>query len=176
MQFLPRLPLLLVAFAAACGSSVEALSITDPAGVGTTGASNAIRISLRKATYGWAESSFNGNGVIATISNPTGRAYYARIGDAFNAAAEQSPVYIALGTDAAIERLNPDGSWSVMSTGVLVEGAKVVTLKAGGTYELRGNLAEPRQVGTMRIRLRFYTTPDATGTPMVDYSPTFIVH
>ena len=85
-------------------------------------------------------------------------------------------MFIALGTDAAIERQGSDGAWSVMPTGVLVEGSKVVTLKAGGSYELRGNLSEPRQVGTMRIRLRYFTAIDGTGTPMTDYSAPFIVH
>lgn len=172
------LPLLAVlGLVAACGSSVDVSSdfTSNPAGV-TTGAANVITISLRKSSYGWEESSFNGTGILATISNPNGRPYHARIGDAFNAAAEQSPVYIALGTDAAIERQNTDGTWSVMPTGVLVEGSKVVTLRAGGTYELRGNLSEPRQVGTMRIRLRYFTTTDATGTAMTDYSAPFIVH
>ncbi|MBC7896965.1 MAG: hypothetical protein H7066_16220 [Cytophagaceae bacterium] len=161
---------------AACGSSVDVG--TDFAGspTGVTGGANVITISLRKTTFGWEESSFNGNGIQATISNPSGRAYYARIGDAFNAATEQSPVFIALGTDAAIERQGNDGTWSVMPTGILVEGSKVVTIKAGGSYELRGNLSEPRQVGTMRIRLRYFTTTDATGTAMTDYSPAFIVH
>lgn len=176
MRFRRPSPLLLLSFLAACGSSVDVLSVGAPDGITTSGASNAITINLRKSTYGWEESSFNGNGVIATISNPTGRAYYARIGDAFNSAAEQSPVFIALGTDAAIEKQDTNGTWTVMPTGVLVEGSKVVTIKAGGSYELRGNLSEPRQVGTMRIRLRYFTTTDATGTAMVDYSPTFIVH
>ena len=170
-------PLAFLALVAACGSSVEVTSDLSGAGPGaTSGAANAITISLRKTTYGWEESSFNGNGIIATISNPNGRAYYARIGDAFNSAAEQSPVFIALGTDAAIERLNSDGTSAVMPTGILFEGAKVVTIKAGGSYELRGNLSEPRQVGTMRIRLRYFASSDGTGTPMLDFSPTFIVH
>jgi hypothetical protein len=173
----PALPLLAVlTLLAACGSSVDVTSDFNGSPTGVTGAANAITISVRKTSYGWEESSFNGNGIVATISNPNGRAYYARIGDAFNAATEQSPVFIALGTDAAIERQNGDGSWTVVATGILVEGAKVVTIKAGGSYELRGNLSEPRQVGTMRIRLRYFTNADGTGTAMTDYSPTFIVH
>lgn len=176
-MLLSRRPaLLLLAVLTACGSSVDALSTVSPGGINSAGGANAITIALRKTSYGWEESSFNGDGVLATITNPGLRDYYSRIGDGFNSAVEQSPVFIALGTDAAIERLNTDGTWSVMPTGVLVEGTKVVKLKAGGSYELRGNLSEPRQVGTMRIRLRYFTTTDATGTPMTDYSPTFIVH
>jgi hypothetical protein len=84
-------------------------------------------------------------------------------------------VFIALGTDAAVERLDGN-SWSEMPTGVLVEGSKVVVLKAGGRYELRGNIADPRKTGTMRIRLRYYTAPNTGGlSPMVDYSNAFTV-
>ncbi|MGQ0647292.1 MAG: hypothetical protein ACT4P7_06945 [Gemmatimonadaceae bacterium] len=169
-------PTLLVVLAAAligCGTS-QPSAPTDLAGPNV--ASNALTITTSKTTYGWDEVSFGGLGVVATVVNPNGRDYFANVGDAFNGAMEQSPLFIALGTDAAIERLEDGGTWSAMPTGILVEGSKVVVLRAGRGYELRGNLSEPRRVGTMRVRLRYYTTASSAGQQaMVDYSAPFTV-
>jgi hypothetical protein len=140
------------------------------------GASNVLTITTSKSVYTWDEASFGGPGVRATVVNPSARDYFANIGDAFNGALDQPDVFIALGTDAAVERLEASGAWSVLPTGVLVEGSRVVKLRAGGSYQLRGNLSEPRTVGTMRVRLRYYTAADTAGLqPMVDYSAPFTV-
>jgi hypothetical protein len=157
----------------ACGDSLS----TSADGLSpSVGGANVLTITTSKTTYGWEEASFGGEGVIATIVNPNNRDYFANIGDAFNGATDQPNVFIALGTDAAIEKLETNGSWTTMGTGVLVEGSKVVVLRAGASYRLRGNLSDPRTTGTMRVRLRYYTSANTSGqTPLVDFSNAFTV-
>ncbi|MCC6317562.1 MAG: hypothetical protein IT361_07715 [Gemmatimonadaceae bacterium] len=159
---------------AACGTSTGGTEPPTPQA--PADAANILTVSTRKATYPWNEVSFAGDGIVATIANLSTRDYFSRIGDFFGGSGDQDPVYIAGGTDAAVERLAADGSWTVLPTGILIEGSKVVGLRSGKTYELRGHLEEPRVVGTMRLRLRYFTTPNTAGvTPLVDYSPPFVV-
>ena len=165
-----------LAFAALASGGCGTSDAAAPAGAVPFGGANVLAITTSKSVYGWDEVSFAGEGVRATVVNTGGRDYYANIGDAFNGASDQPTVFIALGTDAAVERLTGTSTWTTLPTGVLVEGSKVVRLRAGGHYQLRGNLSEPRAVGTMRVRLRYYTAANAAGLqPLVDYSAPFTV-
>jgi hypothetical protein len=116
-----------------------------------------------------------GIGLEATLFNSTNRMLYANVGDAFNGADEQNPLVTTAGSDAVVEGKNSYGVWSPLDQGVMVEGTKYVTLKPGTTYRLISIIGAPTFRGQARIRVRYSTTPDATGTISVDYSNVFEV-
>ena len=57
----------------------------------------------------------------------------------------------------------------------MVEGTKYVAIKPGKTYRLVSVVVALSFRGQARIRVRYSTTPDATGTIAVDYSNVFEV-
>jgi hypothetical protein len=115
-------------------------------------------------------------GIRATVRNLSGQDFFARVGDAFNAALEQQSIFAGVGTHAVIERRVSDSQWQNANTGVLVEGSRFVVMRAGKSYQLTGSIA-PNSPGTYRIRLDYTSLNDdpAAVLPFRDYSPTFLV-
>jgi hypothetical protein len=111
----------------------------------------------------------------ASVTNTTGMDFYARIGDGFSGDLEQSLVFAAKNTDAAIERRATLGSWVPVTEGALVEGARFVLLRAGQRYRMHGYLTH--QKGSHRIRLDYSNVNNdpSAALPYRDYSPTFVV-
>ncbi|MEP7346872.1 MAG: hypothetical protein ABI877_16485, partial [Gemmatimonadaceae bacterium] len=100
---------------------------------------------------------------------------YANVGDAFNGAQEQDPLVTSSNSDAIVEGKNSYDVWSPLDQGIMVEGTKYVAIKGGKTYRLLSTINAPSFRGKARIRVRYSTTPDASGTIAVDYSNVFEV-
>jgi hypothetical protein len=169
----PRLTLLALAlFMSSCSRSTE---VVEPVAADPSDASHILVITNSKTTYSWDEVGFHGGGIVATIANPDARDYFSNVGDGFNSSIDQPTTYIAAGTEATVERRKGDGSWSAVPTGVLIEGSRIVALRRGGRYQLRGVLIEPSQVGTLRIRLRYRASTEPDAPILADYSAPFYV-
>ena len=112
--------------------------------------------------------------VVSAVTSTARQDFYANVGDAINAASEQSTIFAAAGTHAVIERRASGTVWESVSASPLDEGARFVVLKAGGKYKLVGDIA--KVPGTYRIRLDYFTrNNDPKATALHDYSPTFQV-
>ena len=133
------------ALLAACAGSTSEIQHADLA---TTGLS----LTIARSTYLAADVAPGGAGIRATLTVAPDKAYYARLGDAFNGAADQNPLYIAEGTDGAVERQSGD-SWLRASSGILVEGVREVVLTPGKTYDVIVTLSPPIQPGTYRLQI-----------------------
>ena len=119
---------LVLASAAACstaGSEPEILVSTSPD----------IQITLAKSSYTRSELEWETGGIRARLVNGTAQPYYSRLGDAFNSAVEQDPLWVALGSDAALER-ESGAAWTAVGTPILVEGVREIRLGAGKAYDL----------------------------------------
>src|SRR5262245_34218968 len=140
------LALLFTSVLAACSGSNRATDPLDNLAAGQ------VTITLSKTTYSTSDlSPSSGQGVRATLGNTADHPFYSMIGDAFNGSAEQSPLFVAVGSDASIER--EDGSvWVAVTSAHLIEGVKVVSLLPGKSYELVA-LASPATAGRYRIVL-----------------------
>src|SRR5262245_1109267 len=79
----------------------------------------------------------NGGEFTATVTNTTDRLFHARLGDAFNAAVEQSELSAAVGSHGFLEQWDPP-SWQSLPRPYLIEGVRVVELRPHSTYRLRG--------------------------------------
>ncbi|HEY9228288.1 MAG TPA: hypothetical protein VIP11_16650 [Gemmatimonadaceae bacterium] len=144
--------LALVVGLAACGSDAADL-VSAPPGI----AAGTLRVTVAKSTYTRDELS---GGISGSITNTSDQVFFARLGDAFNSAREQDPVYIAMGSDGALERAD-GSSWRVAETGILVEGVKEVELRPGKTYTFAATLPQNTSAGTYRFNIAYRTTAGA---------------
>jgi hypothetical protein len=150
------LAVLLASLVAGCSSNNR--DATDP-----TFAPGQITVTLPKTTYSTSDlSPSSGQGVRATLGNSADQPFYSMIGDAFNGAAEQSPLFVAVGSDASIER-EEGSAWVAVTSAHLVEGVKVVSLLPGKTYELIA-LASPVTAGRYRIVVAYRDAPNSSPT------------
>ena len=141
----PLVQILAVVLLVACSGSASEAPLTDLA---TTGLS----LATAKSSYSVAEVAPGNDGIRAMLTAAADKAYYAKLGDAFNGALVQNPLFIAEGTDGVIERQSGD-AWVKVSSGILVEGAKEVMLSPGKTYDIIVTLSAPVQAGTYRLQL-----------------------
>ncbi len=116
---------------------------------------------------------FRTTGFEATIRNTSQVAVFANVGDAFNSAIEQDPLYTSSGSDAIVEAESNPGTWSSVTTSVMIEGTRYVTLIPGKTYRLISMSDVGAFRGQARIRVQYHTNSDGSGTTFVDYSNTF---
>jgi len=138
---------------AGCASSDR--ETTNP-----TIAAGEVTITLPKTTYTASDlSPSSGQGVRATLANAADQPFYSMIGDAFNGAAEQSPLFVAVGSDASIER-EEGSAWVAVTSAHLIEGVKVVSLLPGKSYELIA-LASPVTAGRYRIVVGYRDAPNS---------------
>ena len=118
-----------------------------------------VTLTTSATSYDW-----EGTGIEAALANVGGQPYYARLGDAFNAAEEQEVLFAAFGSDAYLERLEGD-TWVAVDRVFLVEGVKFVVLYPNSTYTLFAHFTGPKVAGTYRLRVEYYDGAD--GGPKV---------
>ena len=155
-----RILALLVGGALAACSGSDNGQTTDPA---NSIAAGQITIALPKSTYTVAElSPSSGLGLRATLGNSADQTFYSMIGDAFNGAIDQNPLYVSNGSDASLERQQGTG-WVAVSTGQMIEGLKVVSIQPGKSYEL---IAQSSAVtaGSYRIVVAYRTSTTGEAT------------
>lgn len=116
------------------------------------------------------------NGLVLAIRNDTDRDYFARLGDGFNASADQSPLFLASGTSARLERLTAN-QWVEVQLGTLVEGSRVVALRARRTYALRAALTSALTPGTYRVVVGYAESASAAegSAQATVFSPQFSI-
>ncbi|MFN8580445.1 MAG: hypothetical protein U0163_05630 [Gemmatimonadaceae bacterium] len=112
-------------------------------------------------------------GFQATLRNGGARSLYTKIGDAFNGAIEQDPLYTSLGSDAEVEVQRSTGVWSSITVGLLTEGTRFVELKPGKSYRLMATGDPTTFRGQARVRVRYSENADGSGQQSVAYSNTF---
>ena len=150
--------LLFGAALAACSGS-ESSQTTDPTNSIVAGQ---LTVSLSKASYAASELTPSSGGVRATLHNTADQAFYSMIGDAFNGAAEQSPLYVANGSDASLER-QQGSDWVAVSGVQMIEGVKVVSIKPGKSYDLIVQ-SSSAPAGQYRIVVAYRNTATADAT------------
>ncbi len=149
----------LVAALAACSGDGYRQS-TDPTNSIVAGQ---LTITLPKTVYTTTElSPSSGQGIRATLGNSADQPFYSMLGDAFNGAAEQSPLFVAMGSDASLER-EQGSDWVAVSGAVLIEGVKIVSLQPGKSYELIAH-AGAATAGRYRIVVAYRNSATAEAT------------
>lgn len=141
----PLVRLLAAAVLVACSGSTSEVQRGDLAATG-------LSLTTAKPTYSVAEVAPGNAGIRAALAAAPDKPYYSRLGDAFNGAADQNPLYIAEGTDGVIQR-QAGGGWVNVSSGILVEGVREVVLSPGKTYDIVVTLSPPVQTGTYRLQV-----------------------
>jgi hypothetical protein len=114
-----------------------------------------------KSSYTASEALVSSTGVRGTITNTSDRTVYARMGDAFNSAVEQDPVYVASGSDASLERANGT-AWSGVEGALLIEGIREIELRPGRSYSFIAHTAALAQAGSYRITVAFRASAGAS--------------
>lgn len=152
-----------------------------PIALAETGAGN-LSITLPRLEYAWSANDLGSSRQIqATVRNNSDRTYYANLGDGFNGSLDQDNLFlVGEGMGGAIEKFNPDGSWSVMpSGGALIEGTRFVALRPQKDYWLRAPLSGWRrnETGQFRLKVEYFdqSDPAPETLPKVDYSAVFII-
>lgn len=141
---------------AACSGSDNGQSTDPPNSI----AAGQITIALPKTSYTVAElSPSSGTGVRATVGNSADQTFYSMIGDAFNGAVDQNPLYVSNGSDASLER-EQGTDWVAVSTGQMIEGLKVVSIQPGKSYDL---IAQSNSVTAGHYRIVIAYRASATG-------------
>lgn len=153
------LSLFLACALAACSGS-DSGQTTDPT---NSIAAGQLTITLSKSSYTVAElNPSSGPGARATVGNSSDQPFYSMIGDAFNGAIDQNPLFVTNGSDASLER-QQGTSWLAVSTGQMIEGLKVVSIQPGKSYDL---IAQSSAVtpGSYRIVIAYRTSPTGETT------------
>ncbi|MFN8573651.1 MAG: hypothetical protein U0132_16470 [Gemmatimonadaceae bacterium] len=117
--------------------------------------------------------SFRTTGFEATVRNTGATTVFANVGDAFNSAVEQNPIYTSMGSDAIVEVESNPGTWSSITFSVMVEGTRYIALKPGKTYRLISMADVGAFRGQGRVRVQYNSSADGSGNAFVDYSNTF---
>jgi len=163
--------LALVAGAAlgAC-SGYDNSQATDP---NNSIAAGVLTIALPKSVYTAPElNPSSGQGVRATLGNTSDQPYYSLLGDAFNGAIDQNPLFVSNGSDASLER-EQGSDWVAVSGVQMVEGVKVVSIQPGKSYDLIAH-SGAATTGRYRIVVAYRNSMSAEPTRRV-VSATFEV-
>ena len=130
-------------------------------------------ITAEKSVYTRAEVEIaTGTGIRATLVGSPERPYYARLGDAFNSAIEQNPLYVAEGSDGMLER-QVGGAWVKVEGPILIEGVREVVLQVGKTYTVFAHQPQTAQPGTYRISIAVRDKQAGSSQSDRIVSPTF---
>jgi hypothetical protein len=132
----------------ACGGqTAEVLPAADISPSGLT-------LTTEKSTYSRADlDPGTGPGVRATLVGSSAKAYYSRLGDAFNGALDQNPLFVAEGSDGAVERQS-GGTWAKVAGVPLVEGVREIVITPAKSYSVIAHASAPIQAGTYRITIK----------------------
>lgn len=134
-----------------------------------------VRVAVQKTSFTRDEASVaTGAGIRGTITNTSDRTLFAKLGDAFNSAAEQDPVYIAGGSDGMLERLE-GSSWAGVTTAHLVEGVRVIDLRPGKTYTFVAHASNALSAGTYRVTIAYRASANASAASGKVSSPSFAI-
>ncbi|HEV8215348.1 MAG TPA: hypothetical protein VGP95_05925 [Gemmatimonadaceae bacterium] len=154
-----RISLLVFGLTLAC-SGYDNSQATDPT---NSIAAGQLTIALPKSVYTTAElNPASGQGIRATLGNSADQAFYSMLGDAFNGAIDQNPLYVANGSDASLEREQGSG-WVAVSGVQMVEGVKVVSIQPGKSYELIAH-SSGATAGRYRIVVNYRNSASAEPT------------
>jgi hypothetical protein len=146
-------------FVVAVGLTVVAMSCSTP--VDTTEpnsqiAAGTVVITLDKSSYTWEEASTDG--VRGTLRNTSDATIYSRLGDAFNGAIEQDPLFISHGSDGSVERSAGTNQWLKADMAILIEGTRFIVLRPGQSYQFIAPLSGAARQGTYRIAVTHRST------------------
>lgn len=153
------------------------LACSTKASLGLMSGEGVLTIQTSKNVYDWSADAVEGTLLVtATVTNAGSAPVYARVGDAFNAAAEQQTIFAAESSDGRVERQAGD-TWLALPGAHLVEGFKTVVLLPGRSYTLHAPIPAPRVTGSARIHITWFDDAASvgTGTPHVDVSNTFVL-
>ena len=120
-----------------------------------------LQITTEKSSYTRSEIPASSTGIRGTITNAGDRTVFARMGDAFNGAVEQNPVYVANGSDGALEH-SEGSNWVTVEGATLVEGVKEIELRAGKSYSFIAHGSPSAPAGTYRITVSYRTSAGAS--------------
>lgn len=163
------LALMIGAVLAGC-SGYDNSQSTDP---NNSIAAGVLTIALPKNIYTTAElNPSSGQGVRATLGNTSDQPYYSMLGDAFNGAIDQNPLFVSNGSDASLER-EQGSDWVAVSGVQMIEGVKVVSIQPGKSYELIAH-SSSATAGRYRIVVAYRNSVTADPTRRV-VSATFEV-
>jgi hypothetical protein len=137
---------------AAAAGLIACASTNSDSPLATEISSTGLSLATDKTTYSIADVGPGSAGIRATLTAAPDKPYYAKLGDAFNGAIDQNPIYIAEGTDGVVERQSGD-TWVKATGGILVEGVREVVLSPGKTYSVFALLSTPIQPGTYRLTI-----------------------
>ena len=156
----------LLTAASSCGSAT-----VDPSQSPASGSAT-LSVVTEKSSYARAEVLASSTGVRGTITNTSDRTVYARMGDAFNSAAEQDPIYVASGSDASLERADGN-AWAGVDAALLIEGIRVIELRPGRAYSFIAHTGSAAQAGSYRVTVGFRESYGASQTAGRASSATF---
>src|SRR4029079_9532414 len=100
--------------------------------------------------------------VRATLANTADHPFYSMLGDAFNGAIDQNPLFVANGSDASLER-EQGSDWVAGSVCQRLEGVKVVCIQPGKSYDLIAP-SSGATAGRYRIVVAYRNTQNAEPT------------
>jgi hypothetical protein len=132
-----------------------------------------LSLTTDKTAYSVGDLTPGNSGVRATLTAAPDKPYYAKLGDAFNGASEQNPLYVAEGSDGVVERQSGDG-WVKAASGVLTEGVREVVLAPGKTYTVLTTFSPPIETGTYRLTV-FVSDVAGGAKTLAVRSATFVV-
>jgi len=129
-------------------------------------AAGQLTIALPKTIYTVAElNPASGQGIRATLGNSADQTFYSMLGDAFNGAIDQNPLFVANGSDASLER-EQGSDWVAVSGVQMIEGVKVVSIQPGKSYDLIAH-SSGATAGRYRIVVAYRNTQNAEPTRRV---------
>jgi hypothetical protein len=152
----------------ACGGqTTEALRGADVLPQGPT-------LTTDKSAYSRADlDPGSGQGIRATLVGSSEKSFYSRLGDAFNGAVDQNPLFVAEGSDGTLERQS-GGTW-VKTAGVpLVEGVREIVISPAKSYTVIAPASAPIQAGTYRLTIKIRDVAGGAVTATIA-SPAFEV-
>ena len=155
----------LLTAASSCGSA----TIEPPS---SESGSATLSVVTEKSSYSRAEALASSTGVRGTITNTSDRAVYARMGDAFNSAVEQDPIYVASGSDASLERADGN-TWTGVDGAPLIEGIRMIERRPGRSYAFIAHTGSAAQAGSYRVTVGFRESSGASQTAGRASSATF---
>lgn len=168
--------LALIAISCKKGDSLPTMPQTSPQE--SIPPSNKLVIRTDTSSFRWSLSEGSSISFItATLTSISTDTFYARLVGGFQLL-DDSPLYVAEGSDAYIERLEPDNAWHTKQRSYLVEGVRSSAIGPLMTYQLQAFIQwQPPEYGTFKLRVNYYPSADSIGRTQrfVDYSNDFTI-
>ena len=169
--------LALIAISCKKGDSIATIPQTSPQD--SIPSSNKLVIRTDTTFFNWTPSeSYPICFINSTLTSVSADTFYAKLFDAFQIITDESPLFVAVGSDAYIEKLEPDNAWHEKQRAILIEGVRVGPIRPFKAYRLEAFLQWPvRETGTFRLRVNYYPSTYSIGRSqqLVDYSNYFTI-